>query len=279
MRYFFIVGLLFSFSKTAYALQTKNYYGTRTVTVTVPYIYSSDGLVAESITFAFPKPVFATDNHSKFMIVPESTESPDHSRLAITPMVKSGEQKVVFTLTDGQVVKVRIKIVRKKNASTEGFRFRPGHVPKAKRSKAIKGSDIDVMMVLLSAKDDEVNLSGFEESRIHRRIDCGYWGLQATMTRVYTSPNTKAYIIKMWNRSRKYEYSINLGKLFFKGQDLNRSVLSHSTSHRLVPKKHGNSTATIKIVGGSSVHINNLHLCDKDEQATQKVYVANKGAK
>ena len=248
-------------------------YGPRPVSVTIPFVDSDRDLVADSITFVFPKSVKSINNKSKFLIAPEDKNDPNYSRLSITPMVKSGQQKVLFTLVDGQVIKVKAKIISNAKYAVEEYQFVPKQTLGAKRIKGkLKVTDLEVMGSLIAG----AHLLGFKEKKIRRQIRCGYWGLKAYVEKVYEGSGTKAYVIQMTNTSRKYEYALQLPKVFFEGQDLNRSVISHSTNYKLVPKKYGSNKATLKIVADGNVHIKKAHICKKGEQVVQKTYLKPK---
>lgn len=272
MRIIIFICILFSLNLA----QAKTiYYSKSEVSVVVPYVDTDGDMIAEPITFVFPRDVKAVKNKSLFMIHPEDRSDPNYSRLSVIPMIKKGVQRITFSLSDGQIIKVKAKIVSNPKNWISEYQFSPREALAKKKRNGLNISDLDVMKAIFNG---EVLLN-FKYSSVNRRINCGYWGLYGRLIKVYVGKETKGYVITLSNRTKNKEYKIDLSKIYFKGQDLNRSIITHSPYIRLVPKKYGQSNTILRIVADSSVHIKNGQICNKSEQVFEKEYVSSKSKK
>ncbi|MCB0367957.1 MAG: hypothetical protein KDD45_00605 [Bdellovibrionales bacterium] len=252
------------------------YFGKSELKITVPFTDTDGDLVSEPLTLVFPKEVKAVKNKSLFIIGPEDKGDPDYTRLTIVPMLKSGHQRVSFTMVDGHTIRVHARIIKKKHVFDSEVKFLPRAILDNKNTRKVKLTDLDILRARLANKE----LLGFETKNINKIVRCGLWNITARLKRVDKSADTKVYQIELSSRSRKYEYHLNLEKIYFKGQDLNRSIIVHTNNHTLSPKKHGgDNKATLTLVTDATTSITQGRICKLNEQLIQVEYQQSKKKK
>lgn len=257
-----IFGCLESFAKTVY-------FGKSELKVTIPFTDTDGDLVSEPLTLVFPREVKTVKNKSLFIIGPEDKGDPDYTRLTIVPMLRSGHQRVSFTMVDGHTIRVHARIVKKKQVFDSEIKFLPRAILDKKNTRKVKLTDLDILRARLGGK----KLLEFETRKTNKTVRCGLWNITAKLKRVDKNNDTKVYQFELSSRSRKYKYHLNVEKIYFKGQDLNRSIVTHTNNHVLNPKKYGgNNKAVLTIVTDATTNIGNGRICKLGEQLIQTVY-------
>lgn len=260
MKYL-LISLLFSiFGNIASAKDIK--YSNGEVSAVIPFEVLDGKLQAEPVTFVFPADISSIKNKSLFEITPVDAEQFGYSRLNIRPLFKSGNQKVHFVLSDESVIRVNIRITSTLSNTDVIYRFLPREALPDKKSKAPEQTDLLVMKGLLSG----ASVVGMAESSNGPAVSCRIWGLSVSMQTVYTGTEFKGYKLKLANSSSDKVFKLELLKIYFKGQDLNRSLLIHATNYELVPKKYGINESILTILADPNVLLRDLHLCDEGEQ-------------
>ena len=106
---YFLCFLPFIFSINSQAKEI--YYGSQ------PELVS----VSQETIFRFHKQVRTISQAHRFEIKPADPNDPDYSLLSIRPRFTKGTSKVAFVLSDGNVVTLRLRIVKNKNGSIDSF--------------------------------------------------------------------------------------------------------------------------------------------------------------
>ena len=252
------------------------YFGKSELKITIPFTDTDGDLVSEPLTLVFPKEVKAVKNKSLFIVGPEDKGDPDYTRLTIVPMLKSGHQRVSFTMVDGHTIRVHARIVKKRQVFDSEIKFLPRAILDNKNTRKVKLTDLDILRARLGGK----KLLGFETKKLNKTVRCGLWNITAKLKRVDQNNETKVYQIELLSRSKKYKYHLNIEEIYFKGQDLNRSIVVHTNNHLLNPKKYGgNNKATLTIVTDSTTNIGDGRICKLGEQLIQTEYAKPKKKK
>lgn len=242
------------------------YFGRGEVQVTVPFYDDNGDMVSEPTVFVFHKEVYSITDKNRFIISPENRENPDHRRLTVIPMVRSGRQIVSFTLSNQSTLRVAINIVKKKRVEDPEVRFLPRSSFKKKSALRTKMTDLDFIRALRSGAE----IMGAERSKTSQSLRCGSWNIKARLIQTDVGADTKGYTIEFKNKSNKYEYEFDDTKIYFSDQDLGRSIITHLTSPVLEQKKKKGSRGVMRIVTDGGTSLRNGHICKIGEQLIKR---------
>lgn len=238
------------------------YFGKGAVNVSVPFYDDNGDMISEPTVFIFHKDVYSVREKSKFVIVPEDKNNPDHRRLNIIPMVRSGRQTVFFTLSDQSTLKVNINVIRKKNVRDVEIRFLPRATLRAKSPNRSKMTDFDFIKAMIGGQ----KIIGGSTVKSKSTVRCGSWNVSGKLIKTEKLGDTKGYTIEFKNTSKTYTYQFDDTKIFFKNQDLSRSPIIHLSGDVLGIKGSGDSKVTMRIVTGGSTSISDGRVCKLGEQ-------------
>ena len=238
------------------------YYANSAINLTIPFVDTDGDLISEPTVFVFPNEVRTINNKSKFIVRPEGGQDPDYTRLHIIPMLKRGRDLISFTMVDGHTIKINARIVRKKEMFDSEVKFMPASVLENRSKKDGKFRDIDIMRALLSSK----KILGMTEKKVNKKVYCGTRMVSANLLKVYESSKSKAFVIKIKNKSTRNAYKLDESKMYFAKRDLSRSPIYHLSNEVLEPKGKGKSSSILTIVIDSGVKISNGKLCKLGEQ-------------
>ncbi len=254
------------------------YFGRGAVNVTVPFYDDNKDMISEPTIFVFHKEVYSIDSKSKFIITPENRDEPDHRRLAVIPMVQSGSQEVSFTLANQEIIRVNLNIVKRSTVKDATIKFMPRSTLGQRGASSPKSTDMDFMKALIGG----AKVIGVESTKMSKAVKCGSWGLSGKLIRVDKLNDAKAYTIRFKNKSSKVKYSFDDSKIYFKDQNLNRSILTHLTRSVLDVTGSKKNESVMTIVTDGNTRIWNGRICKLGEQVskvTPQVQKKEKGSK
>lgn len=237
--------VLFIFSLASQAKEI--YYGS------VPELVS----VSEETIFRFHKQVRTISQAQRFEIKPADPNNPDYSVLSIRPRFTRGTSKVAFVLSDGNVVTLKLRIVKKTSDSVEPFYdLKPKNLLIKKSEQNLPA--ITVMDFMRSIDRDD-NIVGYERRVENKRLYTRRGsGLRAKLIRTYKGRKYKGFVIELRNRSTKNTYKIEVDELKFKGSPL--AIISLVDDKVLYPRGKGPNKTLLKVVSKPTAFIRDLIL-------------------
>lgn len=233
--------VLFLFSLTSQAREV--YYGS------TPELVS----ISKETIFRFHKQVRTISQAHKFEIKPADPNNPDYSVLSIRPRFTKGTSKVAFVLSDGNVVTLKIRIVKKTNDSVEPFYdLRPKSML-IERSE--KNLPVITVMDFMRSVDRDDNIVGYRRKVEHRRLfTISTQCIKARMIRSYTGKEYKGFVIRLRNICHTEKFKVEVDKLKFKGSSL--AIMSLVDDELLSPIKEG--TTLLKVVAKPTALVEDL---------------------
>ena len=221
------------------------YYGTQRLQISVQY--------GQETLFKFSGPVKTISNASKFIIKPANKENKDYKLLSIQPRTKSGYNNVSFLLTDGSIIKTKLKIAFKPTLGSlsEIYEIKSKETVINNEQDRVFNknfSELDLLKAMM--RGDFV--AGYSTRIVNKKIYTGRRGLRARLVKVYVGSKYNGYVIRLENKSRKETYNIDIRKL--KIGDPNLSILSQIDKPTLKPKskKRQNVTYMRVVASGTS---------------------------
>ena len=211
--------------------------------------------IAQETIFRFPLPVRTISPIRRFEIRPADSESPDYSVLSIRPLFSKGEQKVVFILSDGSLVKIRLRIVNKVAHGVGPF------IDLKRKSELIESRDDSLPKVsaidFMKSMDRDGHIMGYKRKVSNLQIDTGsIKGIMATVVRTYVGNDYKGFVIELQNRDENKDYKVEVDKLYFKHQ---QAILSLVDRKILSSGKYPNKTL-LKVVAKADARIEEIVL-------------------
>ena len=245
IKYFLCI-LLFIFSLNSQAKDI--YYGS------TPELVS----ISKETIFRFHKQVRTISQAHRFEIKPADTNDPDYSLLSIRPRFTKGTSKVAFVLSDGNIVTLRLRIVKNKNGSTEPFYDLKPKSLLIKRSE--KNLPVITSMDFMKSVDRDDNIMGYRRKVENKKLlTIGKNNnVSARLIRSYSGKEYRGFVLELENTCTTKKYRIEVDKLKFKGSSL--AIISLTDDEVLFPKGKGNHKTLLKIVAKSTALIGDLIL-------------------
>ena len=243
MTKYFLCIVLFIFSLTS---QARNiYYGSQ------PELVS----ISKETIFRFHKQVRTISQAHKFEIKPADPNAPDYSVLSVRPRFTKGTSKVAFVLSDGTVVTLKIKIVRRGNNSIEPFYdIRPKSMLIERSEKNLPA--LTVMDFMRSIERDD-NIVGYKrKTRVRRLFTTGTRCIKARLIRTYTGKEYKGFVVRLRNVCDTQRFKVEVNKLKFKGSPL--AIMSLVDNKVLLPKHQKPHKTLLKIVAKPTASVDDL---------------------
>ena len=227
-------------------------YGSEIATIPV----ASDG----PTILKFQSSVKTISGTKRFSIQPANKESPNYATLAVVPRTSSGTSKVDFMLSDGSMVRTRLKII----SDTQGDELDSYYDLKPKEGYSGgdisqgpgSGSDMaDMELMKALLRGDRVN--GYEIKETNRSVNPGFKGIETHLVRTYRGTNLNGYIYKLENRTKKKLF-INIQNMTI--GDPNVAILSSVDNAVLEGKGSGDHVTYLRIVAKPNSIYNQLVL-------------------
>lgn len=229
------------------ALARTVYFGSEAEIIATPF--------GRGTLLRFPKPVQTVTDARQFKIGPLDSESPDYSVLEVRPIFAKGQSTVSFVLSDGEIVRVQLKIVPSSSASDSVIELQPKAELLKKdlnQNAGVPVSDLDLMKAMLRGH----SVSGFKKREVGRSVSTGLNGISARLEKMWTGRGEyQGFQFVLTNMTNHQAYEIDLSKLRLGSP--NQAVLSQVDHIKLFGKnKKGPKSARLRIVskkgGGSS---------------------------
>ena len=243
---YFLCFLLFIFSITGQAKEI--YYGSSPEFVSV----------SQETIFRFHKQVRTVSQAHRFEIKPADPNDPDYSLLSIRPRFTKGTSKVAFVLSDGNVVTLRLRIVKNKNGFTDPFYdLKP-------KSLLIERSEKNLPVItsfdLMKSIDRDDNVMGYQRKIENKKLRAvgKNSNIRARLIRSYSGKKYRGFVIELENRCATKKYRIEVDKLKFKDSPL--AIVSLVDNEVLFPGEKGNNKTLLKIVAKPTALIRDLIL-------------------
>ena len=242
IKYFLCIAL-FIFSITSQAREI--YYGSQ------PELVS----ISKETIFRFHKQVRTISQAHKFEIKPADPNDPDYSLLSVRPRFTKGTSKVAFVLSDGAVVTLKIKIVKRTKNSVEPFYdLRPKSML-IERSE--KNLPVITVMDFMKSVDRDDNIVGYKRKVERRRLFTrGNRCVKARLIRSYTGKEYKGFVVQLKNVCNMEIFKIEVNKLKFRGSSL--AIMSLVNNEVLFPKVQGSHKTLLKIAAKPTASVDNL---------------------
>lgn len=243
MTKYFLCIIFFLFSFTSQAREI--YYGS------TPELVS----ISKETIFRFHKQVRTISQAHKFDIKPADPNDPDYSVLSVRPRFTKGTSKVAFVLSDGNVVTLKIRIVKRTNSSVEPFYdLRPKSML-IERSE--KNLPVITVMDFMKSVDRDDNVVGYQRKVEYRRLftqetRC----IKAKLIRTYTGKEYKGFVIRLRNVCDTERFKVEVDKLKFKGSSL--AIMSLVDDEILFPRKKDSCKTLLKIVAKPTASVDDL---------------------
>lgn len=222
-------------------------------TVTVPIVYGSPTL------FRFPLEVKTISQAQKFEVSPANPEQPNFALLSVRPRFVTGVSDVAFILSDGTLVRTRIKTLPQAGAEKADaiydFKLRESAAPGEDDTKSAHITEFDLMRSMLRGEE----ASGYDMKAFDKKITPGFKGVSTKLVRVYTGSNLKGYIFELANTTRKQKLFIDVRNLTL--GEPNVAILSSVDDAVLEPESAGARSKTyLRIVSKPNTLYNQLIL-------------------
>ena len=243
---YFLCLLLFIFSLNSQAKEV--YYGS------TPELVS----LSKETIFRFHKQVRTISQAHRFEIKPADPNDPDYSLLSIKPRFTKGTSKVAFVLSDGNIVTLRLRIVKNKNGSTEPFYDLKPKSLLIERSE--KNLPVITSMDFMKSIDRDDNIMGYHRKIENKKLPAigKNKNVSARLIRSYSGKEYRGFVIELKNHCATKKYKIKVDKLKFKNSPL--AIVSLVDNEVLFPKGMGNHKTLLKIVAKSTALIGDLIL-------------------
>jgi len=195
--------------------------------------------------FRFPSEVRTISQASLFDIKPANAEDPDYSVLSVTPRFTKGSSQVVFILSNGGTVRVKIIIAEMGSANAHAiYDFQDQENLLAEGMKQPNGPSIsatDLMKAMI--RDDFV--SGYKYRKLSS-TKSRMGQIVVSLIRIYEGDQFNGYVFTAKNIHKKKSYKIDVRRLFVGRPNL--AVLSQVDNPVLKPGKSEGSETVIRIV-------------------------------
>ena len=181
------------------------YYGDETVSLNI--VYGSPTL------FRFPMEVKNVSQAQKFEVGPANPDQPSFALLSVSPRFVTGASDVGFILSDGTIIRTRIKIItqasNEKADSIYDFKERAQAAPGSDDKPSAHISEFELMRAMLRGEE----APGFDLKNYEKKITPGFKGVSTTLVRVYTGAALKGYIFELKNTTKKQKLFIDVRNL------------------------------------------------------------------
>ena len=242
---YFVCIILLVFSLTSQAKEI--YYGS------TPELVS----ISKETIFRFHKQVRTISQAHKFEIKPADPNDPDYSMLSVRPRFTQGLSKVAFVLSDGNVVTLKIRIIKDTNNSVEPFYdFRPKSML-VQRSE--KNLPVITAMDFIKSIDKDNNVMGYQRQVRNKWLRTGHRrGVSARLIRTYKGKEYKGFVIELRNICKIKKYKVEVDRLKFRNSS--SAIISLVDSEVLSPRGKGVYKTLLKVVAKPTALISDLTL-------------------
>ncbi len=149
----------------------------------------------------------------KLEIAPANPEQPNFALLSIRPRFVTGTSDVAFILSDGTLVKIRIKTIPQagieKTDSIYDFKLKESAAPGEDESSKAHVGEFDLMRAMLRGEE----APGYDMKNYDKKITPGFKGVSTKLVRVYTGDSLKGYIFELTNTTKKQKLFIDVRNL------------------------------------------------------------------
>ncbi|MBT4791320.1 MAG: hypothetical protein HON90_07100 [Halobacteriovoraceae bacterium] len=213
--------------------------------------------ISKETIFRFHKQVRTISQAQRFTIAPADSNDPDYSVLSIKPRFSKGTTKVAFVLSDGNIVTLKLRIVKRTRGNDEPFYDLKPKSMLIERSE--KNLPVLTVMDFMKSMDRDDNIVGYKRDVSKKWVSTGkIRGVSARLIRTYTGKNYKGYVIELKNKYRSKRYEINVNELKFTDPSL--AIITLVDDDVLFPNGKGIHKTLMKIVAKPGASIKNIKL-------------------
>lgn len=212
--------------------------------------------ISKETILRFQQNVRTISQAHRFEIKPSDPNDPDYSVLSIRPRFTKGISKIAFVLSDGSVVNLKLKIVKKSKHDEPFYDLKPKSMLIERSEKNIPALTV---MDFMRSVDSDAQIVGFKRKVKSNWVSTGdIRGVRAKLIREYSGKEYKAFVIKLTNIYKSKKYQVPLDKITFNNSEMAlMSLIDHDT---LYPRKTGVSSTLLKVIAKPTAAISDLKL-------------------
>lgn len=227
------------------------YFGASSESVTV--------VAGVSTLFRFQKEVRTISQSGKFEIGAANLDQANYSLLAVRPRSGSGSQDVVFILTDGTTVKLKLIVVSKaipeRTDSIYDFKPKESFIEGQEESEG-GGSWSDLGLMKAMIRGDRV--THYDIRTLRRQLTPPDPSIEIELVQVYSGNQFNGYIYRLKNQSPTESKTLDLQTLQLGTP--NAALLSQVDRSILGPKEAGSEETLLRVVAKPSSLSTDLQL-------------------
>ncbi len=245
------------------------FYGSAPETIRLSY--------GQSTIFRFTKQVRTISQANRYEIKPADDSDPDYSVLTVRPRFTSGASQVVFILSDGTSVNVKLVMAPKGQSPSEAFydfKSKSELIENEEsESKLPVVTEIELMKAMI--RDDEV--VGYSKQTLSKWINSHFADVSVTLTRIYSGKEYNGYVYSITNERKKSPITVDIQKIVIGTPNL--SVLAQIDNEVIGDEKGKMATTNLRIVAKASATYGDavlpITLSSPVSDSTKKVEVSN----